>query len=350
MDVIGKSIAVLACSNGLGHTRRVMAISAFILKNDYNVNIDLYVSNHSLVVLSGWSEFEYLKSHKNCSFIHFIYPNCQSEKFEQLKDKDWDITNLPELKNYDLVWSDNILQVLEKRADAIMSGSFFWHEVLSNEANCDIKIKSFVKQQLYLLAKHQPFIAGNEYFATPDVKKNINFFPVGLYRYNISFTKNTKRSILFSCGLGGEELDIAKLALKKIISKNLIPFDYLYVERRMLPSSYPKWIKVADFSDSMFNDCVAACIRPGLGTISDALINNIRLFAFSNPNSFEMNYNGSIIKELGVGDYCYDPYKSYTDALKFVQSDELINLQEFKTIHLRTDGIFATAKFILNKI
>lgn len=350
MVVIGKHIGVLACSNGLGHTRRVMAISAFILKNDYDVKIDLFVSNESLKRLSGWSEFEYLKNHKNVSFIHFVYPNCQSEKFDRLEDKHWDVLNIPNLDAYDLVWSDNILQILEVRPDAILSGSFFWHEVLASRAEQDDRIENFIKQQLDLLKKHQPFIAGNEYFATPDVKNNKNFFPVGLYRYNINFNKKNDKGILFSCGLGGEELDIAKEAVDEIIKQNLTPPDVLYVEKRLLPSTYPDWIKVADFSDEMFNQCVAACIRPGLGTISDALINNIRLFSFSSPNSFEMMHNGAVIESLGVGEYSHDPLGAYVNALQFANNEELINLQQFKTIHLRTDGIFATAKFILNNL
>ena len=350
MGVIGKTIGALACSNGLGHTRRLMAISSFILKNEYNVKIDLYVSNESLRVLSGWSEYEYLKKHPNVTFINFIYPNCQSKIFEKIEDKDWDVINLPDINKYDLVWSDNILQVLEVRSDAILSGSFFWHEVLSSKSSLDIKIKDFVNRQLYLLEKHKPYIAGNEYFSTPDVMNNINFFPVGLYRYNINFTKKIRRSILLSCGLGGEELELSKIALKKIIDNNLVPCDNLYVEPRILPSTYPDWIKVANFSSTMFNECVAVCIRPGLGTISDSLINNSRIFAFSNPNSFEMNHNGKVIINLGVGEYCNDPYESYLNALSYVKDESLISLQEFRTIHLRTDGIFATAKFILNKL
>ncbi len=350
MDAIGKKIAVLACSNGLGHTRRVMAISSFILKNNYDVNFDMFVSNESLRCLSNWEEFQYLNNHKNVKFHHFIYPNCQSEKITNLIEKDWDIINLPDLSKYDLVWSDNILQVLEKRSEAIISGSFFWHEVLSKSNKIDGRINDFILKQKDILLNYKPYIVGNEYFSTPEVKNNLNFIPAGLYRYNINLSMKKERSVLFSCGLGGEELDISKLALKQIIDEKLKPCDYLYVEKRMLPKKYPLWIKVADFSDKMFNNCIAACIRPGLGTVSDALINNIRIFAFSKPNSFEMNYNGKIIQELGVGEYSFSPYESYKNALEYIKEDSLISLQKYKTIHMRTDGIFATAKFIINKL
>ena len=88
MDVTGKTIAALACSNGLGHTRRLMSISSFILKNEFDVKIDLFVSNESTRILSDWPELKYLKSHQNVNFINFIYPNCQTESFDKIEDKD----------------------------------------------------------------------------------------------------------------------------------------------------------------------------------------------------------------------------------------------------------------------
>ena len=193
-------------------------------------------------------------------------------------------------------------------------------------------------------------MAGNEYFVTDDVKKYTEFLPVGLYRYNINLRKKNKRGIILSCGLGGEELDITKNAVNKIIENNIIPPDFLYLEKRILPEEYPSWIVPADFSDEMFHDSVAACIRPGLGTVSDSLINNLRLFTFSNSNSFEMYHNGQVIVDMGLGEYNNDPYTSYIDAVKYANNLESISLQQFKTVHLRTDGIFATSKFILNNL
>lgn len=350
MGATGKTIAALACSNGLGHTRRLMSISSFMLKNGFNVKIDLYVSDESLRILSKWPELIYLKSNQNVNFINFIYPNCQSERIDNIEQKNWCDIDLPDLSDYDLVWSDNVLQVLSFRPDAIISGSFFWYEVFTNLKNKSIKIKKFIQEQKKLIKLYEPHIAGNEYFATPAVRKNTNFVPVGLYRYNTSFSSNKSRSILLSCGLGGEEIELSKNALLKILNDNLKPPDYLYVEPRILPNKYPKWIKIADFSAEMFNNCVAACIRPGLGTVSDSLINNIRIFSFSNPDSFEMEHNGKIIEELGLGEYNRDPFVSYINALEYSKDDALISLQEYKTLHLRTDGIFATAKFILNKL
>ncbi len=350
MELTGKSIAAIACSNGLGHSRRIVAISSFLIKNGFRGTIDLYISNVAENAFKNWTEYEFLKSSNSAKFINFFYPNSQNDKFENLEDKNWDNINLPDLRSYDLVWSDNILQILEVRPDAVLTGSFFWHEVFSKNSKNSLRIKKFIENQKHILKKYYPKMAGNEYFVTNEVKNNTKFVPVGLYRYNLNFVQKNKKGIILSCGLGGEELNLTKEVVIKIIDNNLIPPDFLYVEKRILPKKYPRWIKPADFTEKMFHDSVAACIRPGLGTVSDCLINNLRLFTFSKPNSFEMSHNGNVIEEMDLGDYCNDPYISYKNALKYSNDEQAIDLQHFKTTHLRTDGIFATSKYILNNL
>ena len=350
MASTGKSIAAIACSNGLGHSRRIIAISSFLFKNGFNGRIDLFISKEARNAFKNWSEFEYLMKNDSANFIDFCYPNLQSEKFEKLSDKSWNNIAIPNLSSYDLVWSDNILQILTVRPDAVLTGSFLWHEVFQIKENNCLEIEKFIIDQKSILNKYKPQMAGNEYFVTDEVKNKTKFVPVGLYRYNFNLSKKTKRGIILSCGLGGEELDITKNAVNRIIENNIIPPDFLYIEKRILPKKYPSWIKLANFSDEMFHDSVAACIRPGLGTVSDALINHLRLFTFSEPNSFEMYHNGQVIVDMGLGQYNNDPYTSYIDAVKYANNVESINLQQFKTVHLRTDGIFATTKFLLNNL
>ena len=61
MELTGKSIAAIACSNGLGHSRRIVAISSFLFKNGFKGNIDLFISKDAKNAFKNWSEFEYLK-------------------------------------------------------------------------------------------------------------------------------------------------------------------------------------------------------------------------------------------------------------------------------------------------
>ena len=346
-EYVGKmKIAALACSNGLGHSRRVIAIASFMLKNGFNGRIDAYLPKKNLVAFENWPDYCFFKNHSNVKIFDFYYPIVSRKKTEMLYNKDWESIKLPKLKDYDVVWSDNILQVLPLRPDSKITGSFLWHEVFEKNERGN-GLKSFVLDQKELLKKYNPQMAGSEYFATDQVKKNTQFFPVGLYKYSILLKEKKNKSILLSCGLGGEEELAAKNAVKYIIEKKIKPPQVLYIEPRLLPKKYPDWIKEATFTSEMFHDCVAVCIRPGMGTISDALVYHSRIFAFSRDDSYEMIHNSKILSELGVGEKCKSPIDAYLQSIEFASNDDKIKKQYIRTAHLRTDGVFATSNFIL---
>lgn len=341
-------IAVLACSNGLGHTRRVVAIASFMLKNGFDGKIDAFLPVKHLNTLNNWEEFVYFKNHPSVNIFDFHYPKIPTQKTKMLFDKDWESIDLPDLSKYDVVWSDNILQVLEVRPDAKITGSFLWFEVFEqNKAKNGLT--NFVATQKKLLEDYRPDMAGSEYFATHAVKEKTNFFPVGLYKYSTLLKEKNKKGILISCGLGGEEEEITRDAIKQIIEKDLRPPEKLYVEPRILPEKYPDWMVKAPFTSEMFHDCVAVCIRPGIGTISDALVHHARIYAFSRDESYEMLHNCEILEQLKVGERCDSPFDAYCKAIEFASSKEELSSQFLKTAHLRTDGVFATSNFILRQ-
>jgi len=341
-------IAVLVCSNGLGHTRRVIAIAEFMFKNGFDGQLHAFMPKVYLEKLKFWDSCRYFTDHPNIKISDFHYPQQSSEKTNDLYAKDWHSIDLPNLESYDKVWSDNILQVLEIRSDAKITGSFLWHEVFDNNKN-EKGLNEFVQSQKRILKEYKPQMAGNEYFATPDVKLKTEFFPVGLYRYSGLLKEKTGKGVLIACGLGGEEEEITRLTVLEIIKNNMRPPQKLFVESRLLPSKYPEWIEEATFSAEMFHECAAVCIRPGMGTLSDALVNHSRVFAFSNKQSFEMVHNSEVLEEMNVGEKCENPMMAYQKAIEFVSSEENIKNQILKTLHLRTDGVYATVNFILRK-
>ena len=341
-------IGLIACSNGLGHIRRVVAISSFMLRNGFKGTIEGYLSEKYLKKLSSWDECKFFINHPRVQIIDFQYPIESTGNRSNLYDKNWDEISIPNLDKFDVIWSDNILQVLDQREDAILTGSFFWYEVLKQHKHKN-GLEKFIEEQYQLVKRTKPVMAGNEYFATQDVRKLTNFSPVGLYRYSLLFQEKKNAGILLSCGLGGEEEEMASIAVNKIIKNDKIAPDFLFVEPRLLPKKYPSWIKKAEFTDEMFQYCVAVCIRPGLGTVSDALIARNRIFTFSKQDSFEMNHNAKVIEALNVGKKCTDPYHAYTEALKYAQTKQKINEQILRTSHLRTDGVFATTNLILSR-
>lgn len=343
-------IAVFACANGLGHVRRVIAILNFMYKNGFDGFVDAFVPLVHIKRLATWEECNYFQNHPKIQLIDFEYPKIPTKKVKSIYDKTWKEFTLPniEFDQYDLVWSDNITQLLTFRKDAILTGSFFWHEVFSHSMRKN-EFAMFIKQQRNLVDKANPIMIGHEHLATPEVRKTTRFYPVGIYRYNISFQEKTHKDILLSCGLGGEEDDMVLTAIERIIAENLQPPAILWVEPRLLPTNAPNWMQKADFSTEMFHRCAAVCNRPGLGTVSDALVNRAKVFAFYKGTMFEMEHNTKVLNKLKIGEYCESPYIAYKKALTYVNNREAMNLQRYRTAHLRMDGVSATARAIIEQ-
>ena len=110
-----------------------------MLKNGFTGEIDAYLPRSHINYFNNWDDCKYFIQSRQVSIKEFYYPQKKHYKTNALFNHDWDDISLPNLLDYDIVWSDNILQVLEQRDDAILSGSFFWHEVFYQEHIHDIQ-------------------------------------------------------------------------------------------------------------------------------------------------------------------------------------------------------------------
>ena len=78
----------------------------------------------------------------------------------------------------------------------------------------------------------------------------------------------------------------------------------MYVEPSLLNGDFLIGLNPRGLIKKMFQNCVAVCIRPGMGTISESLVHGNRIFSFHNDNMMEMNYNSKVIEEMGLGKKC----------------------------------------------
>jgi len=345
-------IAVFGCSNGLGHVRRIIAISCQLYRLGFKGKLTAYIPKNHILQMKTWHECKLFVSNKNIKIVDFCYPKLPHSKTESIYDKSWDQIDIPELKEYDVVWSDNITQIIGVREDTILTGTFLWHDVFSRNIT-NKQIEKFVVEQRDIIRSVMPKMISNDYFATPEVRHYTKYQPVGLYRYDNTLSINNTDSnelscdVLFACGLGGEEESMTIDALALIINKYEMMDFTLWVEPRILPREYPKWIKKASFSSDMFKRCKAAVIRPGIGTLSDVLAHYGRPFTFYNHNNYEMSYNASILSKTGLGEICEGPYDAFEKAIDYIHNRKRIINQGTLCAHLKMEGVSETAEAII---
>lgn len=261
--------AFFTCSNGLGHLRRCIAI-AKMLGNS--------------VILTKTVNVERLRPTVNVDGIDFIewYSGVTAES---LRAGDVHLANVPKV-DARIVISDNLPDILEHYPDAILQGSFLWHDVIPG---ADTR---YVERSMELLVKHRPVMIGLDLFAMPAVRQLTRFYPVGLYRYCEPMDV-PKTNILIS-GRGREMSLLLKPILHSAVNNNGIVF----VDQSLLPTSFPDWIKPATYDCHMFASLSHAIGRPGLGTVCQVLTAGGKFYPVYEPDNLEMLHNAKRLYEL----------------------------------------------------
>ena len=78
----------------------------------------------------------------------------------------------------DLVLSDNLVEILSLREDAILMSSFLWHDILSYAYPDQSEIQSIVENQLNLLDRYRPTMICVKDMVMPEVLRKTNAFTV----------------------------------------------------------------------------------------------------------------------------------------------------------------------------
>ena len=222
------------------------------------------------------------------------------------------IGRLPDLGRH-IVVSDNLPEVLAKYPDAIISGSFFWHETVAAVSD---EYKSLCRD---LLVRHQPTIVSSDLLTPPHLRAQRHLITVGLYgaRRSQDFPKS---SLLISAGW----TSVADAPLASVVASLGMagpPKGYreVLVEPRLMPSDAPPWMKPADFSPRMYDRTLAAIVRPGTGTITECLASGTWIIATSEQGNDEMEFNAEMLLANGLGARAAHPSEAIDLARRFAR-------------------------------
>lgn len=329
------TLAAVSCTNGLGHSRRMVAVIDRLLAKSSNLQIELFGSSKILKKFSSWSPWIRAIGTGRLHFSELNFPSLMS-----LDSKDLDIIELsqrlPTFK-HDIVWSDNLVEVLCSRPDSLLSGSFFWHD---NISFCHHG-KRYVDDCTELLSKCEPCIIGNYLLSTPHVRAQKNFFPVGFYKYfkNINNVPKEK-SVLFYFGDNTE------------LEKQFIDFDWEAFSRDNKARLYAKaslatrvkGVDSFDFSGKSFTSVTDVVALPGMGIMSDALNARANLFLINSKNNYEFSSNITSMASIGLA--------IKIDALKYFHFNfqKLSNDTKKFSKKINFDGVNKTANRVLGAV
>ena len=291
------NIAYIVCGNGFGHLNRSIRIVKYLLKK--NINIDFFYPKKKY--------FRFIKKkQKKLNIIDFdtkITPEILKEK--KINNLQW-VKRLPNMKKYDLIVSDNLIDILELNLKTILIGNFLWFKSLPNLNN------SWLNYQKSLLRKFKPHIICCKYFVPNYFSSNLKKIKVGL------FTKfknnNNDNSLLIYSGSNFFLQNFFKKLLKKGIF-NKFPFKKIYLDEKIYSKKYSKKFYLFKYTKEHISQLSMCFGRPSMGIIHDCLSHTVPIISFYDKKDKEMSDNAKNLLKFNLG---YDP-KTFNNALKFMK-------------------------------
>ena len=329
-----KSIAIIACDHGYGHIRRALLIAVKLAALKWQVY--LLAPEEAVKSLKRVNKLS-----SNLKIIDFK-AGIEAKRVKKGEASGW-IKRLPSLDEFDVVLSDNLVEILEVREDAILSGSFLWHRVLEGID------QNYYQSMEELLEIHRPRLIASELFATDSLTRYTRFYPVGLYAADpVPQWRNQGDNLLISCGMSQEAETEYRLFLDHLAFEQKPAFETVWVEPRLLPKEAPIWMQAATYNADMYKGLKAAICRPGVGTLTDCLWGGAHLFCYHENGNKEMMQNANAIYKAGVGESFLVISEAYKAAFYYYKDTKKqgYHLESLRKISF--EGVNETAEILKN--
>lgn len=274
-----KRIALIACDHGFGHTKRCYIYGMELVKR--GLQVSLFARG------DGLEKFAAIYGRSpNLQLIPFRTNSHPDNNQQQWTN--W-LKELPDLDAYPIVVSDNLPEILEVRKDAMLSGSFLWHLDLPNIDG------SYKAQCEELLSKYRPLHLAADFFVSNELKSKSQIIPVGLIGALGTATPKAdfqSGALLISGGRNSVLKSELSAFVQHLIDATTKPeFTKVWVDSSLLPDRYPHWMQQAPFNEEMYQSLSVAIIRPGVGTVTDCLRNQVFMLTVAESNNLEMETN-----------------------------------------------------------
>ena len=286
------NLAFIVCDHGLGHLRRVCIFASSLIRQ--NNTVTLFASHSDYILLT-----RSLTNISGLTIVDFSTNTSPNLYFESSLDNiiGW-IHDLPSLDYFDIIFSDNLPEVLLLYPNCILIAQFFWHDVIPT---CN---RTYVELCNRLLQVHNPIILSDHIFAMPIVRQQTNFIPSNHF-FNpdlISAHLSSSPSIRTNLLITGGSTQLLRPQFMNIVEtyKENKPTDYhtIFLDPNLYHSGLPSWFSLADFTIGMFCTLRHAICRPGLGIITDLLTVSVLPDTIVDNDNLEMLHNATCIEHL----------------------------------------------------
>ena len=252
-------IGIYVCSNGYGHFHRMLQVCAHLPFHEIDIHCERYQYNR------------FKPTQDNLNFIFYKESNIRWDR------KRVGSIDTSGIDKYDRVITDNLVEVLKYRPDALLSGSFLWSDIWREKyGNND-----FSDEQDKIFHDVKPRVVCNGDVVFGQLKKYKNKVDIGWgCKDNSTEDFNLNRIVCITPSLNYTEKYTEKFLEIRNEYQDDVDFSF----------------NINHTDNSMF------VIRPGLGMITTCVSHRIPIVAlWDEDDSIEIQHLAHKVEELGIG-------------------------------------------------
>jgi len=282
-------IGIYICSNGYGHFHRMLQVCTHLPFHEIDIHCERYQYNR------------FKPTQDNLNFIFYKESNIRWDR------KRVGSIDTSGIDKYDRVITDNLVEVLKYRPDALLSGSFLWSDIWREKyGNND-----FSDEQDKIFHDVKPRVVCNGDVVFGQLKKYINKVDIGWgCKDNSTEDFNLNRIVCITPSLNYTEKYTEKFLEIRNEYQDDVDFSF----------------NINHTDNSMF------VIRPGLGMITTCVSHRIPIVAlWDEDDSIEIQHLAHKVEELGIGISLNvnDDFILSSDVTKYRESFKKLNLNGY---------------------
>ena len=282
-------IGIYICSNGYGHFHRMLQVCTHLPFHEIDIHCERYQYNR------------FKPTQDNLNFIFYKESNIRWDR------KRVGSIDTSGIDKYDRVITDNLVEVLKYRPDALLSGSFLWSDIWREKyGNND-----FSDEQDKIFHDVKPRVVCNGDVVFGQLKKYINKVDIGWgCKDNSTEDFNLNRIVCITPSLNYTEKYTEKFLEIRNEYQDDVDFSF----------------NINHKDNSMF------IIRPGLGMITTCVSHRIPIVAlWDEDDSIEIQHLARKVEELGIGISLNvnDDFILSSDVTKYRESFKKLNLNGY---------------------
>ena len=282
-------IGIYICSNGYGHFHRMLQVCTHLPFHEIDIHCERYQYNR------------FKPTQDNLNFIFYKESNIRWDR------KRVGSIDTSGIDKYDRVITDNLVEVLKYRPDALLSGSFLWSDIWREKyGNND-----FSDEQDKIFHDVKPRVVCNGDVVFGQLKKYINKVDIGWgCKDNSTEDFNLNRIVCITPSLNYTEKYTEKFLEIRNEYQDDVDFSF----------------NINHTDNSMF------VIRPGLGMITTCVSHRIPIVAlWDEDDSIEIQHLAHKVEELGIGISLNvkDDFILRSDVTKYRESFKKLNLNGY---------------------